>query len=259
MKYEKNDRARILTKDRKNAIQTIETIVGLDKASDVIDFFLNNDKQDVENRKNNLDTKLEETNEEFKVKHAELIEKQAEIKRIEGESELALMLTELETEKQKLNDKYKEWIAGKLALNILEKVKGKYEIEKQPDVIKSSSVYFSKITNEKYSRISASLEDKEVSVFDSHERAKKLHQLSRGTKEQLLISLRLGFIEEYEKTSEPLPLIVDEVLVNFDPIRAKQTARVLHKFAENRQILIFTCHPITSEYFEDLPINVIEV
>ena len=259
LKYAKNDRVRELTNERKNAIKTIETIVGLGKATEVIEYFSNNEKQNVENQKNNLRDKLGKTEEELKVRHAEFIEKQTEIKRIEGESELALMLTELETEKQKLNNKYKDWLAGKLALKILEKAKGKYEIEKQPEVIKNSSKYFSKITDGKYTRISASLEDKDVSVFDSHERSKKLLQLSRGTKEQLLISLRLGFIEEYEKTSEPLPLIIDEVLVNFDPSRAKQTAKVLHKFAENRQVLIFTCHPITKEYFEGLSVNVIEV
>ncbi|MDQ3683499.1 MAG: hypothetical protein M3352_10595, partial [Bacteroidota bacterium] len=108
-------------------------------------------------------------------------------------------------------------------------------------------------------QISASLEKKDVLVFDANKRAKQIDQLSRGTKEQLLISLRLGFIDEYENTTEPLPLIVDEVLVNFDPVRAKQTAKILHEFAENRQILIFTCHPVTKDYFENLPINIIEV
>lgn len=259
MKYEKNNRVKTLMTEKKNAIQTIEAIIGLGKTTEVIEYFLNNEKQTVENQKNNFHNKLAETEEEFKLKHSELVEKQTEVKRIEGESELALMLTELETEKQKLNNKYKDWLAGKMALKILEKVKGKYEIEKQPEVIKNSSKYFSKITDKKYTRISASLEDKDVSVFDSYERSKKLNQLSRGTKEQLLISLRLGFIEEYEKTSEPLPLIVDEVLVNFDSIRAKQTAKILHEFAENRQILIFTCHPSTKDYFENLPVNVIEV
>lgn len=258
-KYKHNDRIKELIAKKKNACQTIETIVGLGKVNEITDYFSHKEKQVVVTEKNDLDNELKKKAEEFKSKHSELIEKKTEIRRIEGESELALILTELETEKQKLNDKYSSWITGKIALKILEEVKAKYEIEKQPEVIKNSSVYFAKITNEKYKRINASLQEEDVNVFDSNERSKKLDQLSRGTKEQLLISLRLGFIEEYEKTAEPLPLIVDEILVNFDPARAKQTAKILHHFAENRQVLIFTCHPITKDYFENLQVNIIEV
>jgi uncharacterized protein YhaN len=258
-KYEENKNVKELMNKRNISVDTIEKIAGLNKYNAVKGFWESNEKNQVEKDKTNLENKLKTKNEENNSKNLELGEKKTEVKRIEGESELALVLTELETEKQKLNNKYSDWVAGKIALKILEKVKEKYEIEKQPNVIKNSSIYFSKITNEKYKRISASLEDKDVSVFDSNERSKKLHQLSRGTKEQLLVSLRLGFIEEYEKTAEPLPLIVDEVLVNFDSTRANRTAKILHEFAENRQILIFTCHASTKDYFEDLPVNLIEL
>ena len=140
-------------------------------------------------------------------------------------------------------------------MKLLEDEKNKYEKEKQPDVIKNSDIYFSKITGERYTRINVSLDDKDVSVFDKRQASKKIEQLSRGTKEQLLISLRLGFIKEYERKAEPLPLIVDEVLVNFDPERAEKIAEILHEFGKNRQVLIFTCHPETIEYFNKLDIN----
>ncbi len=65
------------------------------------------------------------------------------------------------------------------------------------------------------------------------------------------MSLRLGLIEEYEKHSEPLPIILDDVFVNADPRRTKIIASVLEKFAKNRQIIIFTCHPNLAFYFSD--------
>ena len=104
-----------------------------------------------------------------------------------------------------------------------------------------------------------SLDESDIAIFDSREVSKNIEQLSRGTKEQLLISLRLGFIEEYETKAEPLPVIVDEVLVNFDPDRAKRAAEIFQEFGKNRQILIFTCHPSTIEYFDRSIINLIEL
>ncbi|MGR3219829.1 MAG: ATP-binding protein, partial [Candidatus Anammoxibacter sp.] len=257
--YEENNKVKELIKSRKNAVITIEMIAGLDKSDEVIDFLKKNDKQDIDKKVKTLANGISENSTQLNDKNTESGKKKNEIEQIEGESELAEVMTELESEKQKLQNAYKDWVTYKIALKILADVKEKYEKEKQPEVIKNSSTHFNKITGERYKRISVSLDERDVSVFDSREASKKIAQLSRGTKEQLLISLRLGFIEEYEKKAEPLPVIVDEVFVNFDPNRAKRTAEILHEFGENRQILIFTCQPITTEYFNDLTINLIRM
>ena len=96
-------------------------------------------------------------------------------------------------------------------------------------------------------------------VFDENNAAKGIDQLSRGTREQLLISIRLGFIEEYEKKTEALPLVLDEILVNFDRDRAGRTAAILHDFSRHRQTLLFTCHPETRSLFGNLPVNFITI
>lgn len=258
-KYEDNNKRKELIRDRKNAVETIETITGLDKSDQVIDFLNENDKDYIENDVKQLESEISDKEKEQNIRNNESGEKKNELKRIEGEAELAEVMTELETEKQKLHNAYKFWLAGKISLKLLAEVKQKYEKEKQPEVIKNSSTYFSKITGERYKRISVSLEEKNVSIFDPKEASKKIGELSRGTKEQLLISLRLGFIKEYETKSEPLPVIVDEVLVNFDPNRAKRTAEILHEFGENRQILIFTCHPTTTKYFDSSATNLTQI
>lgn len=258
-KYEQNYKVKELIEDRKNAVVNIETVVGLNKSDKVIEFLTARNIEDIKKEKNDLDDKIEINREELKNKNTELGEKKNELRQIEGESELSEIMTGLESERQKLFDAYKKWMAGKIAVKILTDVKSKYEKEKQPEVIKNSNNYFSRITGERYKRMNVSLDEKGVTVFDAREASKKIEQLSRGTREQLLISLRLGFIEEYERKAEPLPVIVDEVLVNFDPDRAKKTAEVLYEFARNRQVLIFTCHPETVEYFKPKDINKINI
>lgn len=258
-KYEENNKVKEHLDEKDAAIQTIDTIVGLNKADEVMEYLNANEKQEIESRFSELTSEIDIKVQESKEKNNELGGKKAEIERIEGESELAEVMTELETEKQKLQNTYKNWCSGKIALKFLTEVKAKYEREKQPEVIKNSSKYFNKITGDGYKRIRVSLDEKDVAVYYSQEASKKIGQLSRGTKEQLLVSLRLGFIEEYEKQSEPLPIIVDEVLVNFDPYRARQTAEILQEFGKDRQILIFTCHPETKDYFDSSTINIIQI
>lgn len=67
-------------------------------------------------------------------------------------------------------------------------------------------------------------------------------QLSQGAKEQLLLCLRLAVAQELA-TDEPQVLILDDVLVNTDPIRQDRILDVLGAQTDRLQILILTCHP----------------
>ena len=258
-KYIENEQIINLNDQRKNAMEKIETIAGINKVEEVLQWLSEHDKPYMESRIAELDTLLDVKGQQTAELHKEKGSKIKEKERIAGESDLAEELTALETHRQKLRDAYKQWLSGQLALKVLTGVRSNYEKEKQPTVIKNAGHYFGTITGGKYSGIRASLEGREMSVYDSRQASKDLEQLSRGTKEQLLVSLRLGFIEEYERQAEPLPVVADEILVNFDPARARQAAMILQEFAAQRQMLIFTCHPSTVDFFDRNKIQVIDV
>ena len=69
------------------------------------------------------------------------------------------------------------------------------------------------------------------------------------------MSMRLGLIQEYEKRSEPMPIIMDDILVNFDDNRGPATIQALQSFASDRQVLIMTCHNSTLQQYRDLGAN----
>lgn len=258
-KYRTNDRVISLRDERKEKLATIEVIAGKGESQKVIDYLENNSKEDITNRLSAMEMEIAGKSESLKVLHTQLGGKKNELKHIESESELTEILTELETEKQKLGLAYREWIENKVALKILTDVRERFEREKQPEVIRNSGRIFSKITDGRFSRISATMDKKEILVFDEHNTAKKVDQLSRGTREQLLISLRLGFIEEYEAHSEALPVVVDEIFVNFDHERTIRAAEIFSEFASDRQVIIFTCHPSTADYFDRKKINLVRL
>ncbi len=75
-------------------------------------------------------------------------------------------------------------------------------------------------------------------------------QLSRGTREQLYLAFRLAVVRDFADRHGALPLITDDVLVNFDLERAKGAIRLLSRLSEQQQVIAFTCHPWLREAFE---------
>lgn len=69
------------------------------------------------------------------------------------------------------------------------------------------------------------------------------NQLSTGTREQLYLAIRLAYVLYYCKSNQPLPIVIDDVLVNFDEKRSRQTLAVLTDISKSTQVLFFTCHP----------------
>ena len=134
---------------------------------------------------------------------------------------------------------------------MLEQAKVNYEKERQPSVIQSAQKIFSQITDGKYQRIFKPLDSDEILADESSGLRKKVYELSRGSREQLYLAMRLGLIEEYEIRSEPLPIIMDDVLVNFDDSRGKKVLEILGSFAKERQVIILTCHKHTVEIYKE--------
>ncbi len=257
--YRQNNRVKHLEDERNNSVQTIESILGLGKSDDVISYFNVHQKEQVESEIEELKAVTEEMNERVKEQRSKMGELRNEIKRVEEGSDMAASMTGLETAKHKLHTAVTDWLSGRMALELLIEVRSEYEREKQPAVINNAARFFSAVTAGRYNRLHVSMGDRDVQVYDDKGVFKTTHQLSRGAREQLLMSLRLGFIEEYEKQAEPLPLVADEVLVNFDPDRARRMADVLYEFSIDRQMLMFSCHPEILDLFDGKDVNLIKL
>ena len=76
--------------------------------------------------------------------------------------------------------------------------------------------------------------------------APKLADIGVAVFEQPVAANRLSGFARLKKQGA-LPIIMDDVLVNFDPVRAREVAREVAGVAERRQVLVFTCHPTTRD------------
>ncbi|WP_437777418.1 AAA family ATPase [Sorangium sp. So ce1097] len=66
--------------------------------------------------------------------------------------------------------------------------------------------------------------------------------LSDGTRDQLYLALRLASLEHHARTGEPMPLILDDLLIHFDDDRARAALAVLGELTATTQVLFFTHH-----------------
>ncbi|HTX69494.1 MAG TPA: hypothetical protein VMH50_10165 [Thermoleophilia bacterium] len=101
-----------------------------------------------------------------------------------------------------------------------------------------------------------------IVVIDSSGVRKSPEQLSTGTKQQLYLSIRLALVRMFAARSEPLPIVMDDCLVNFDPVRAGSLAALLTERSADGQALLFTCHPETADLLQRQtagPVRVIEL
>ena len=70
--------------------------------------------------------------------------------------------------------------------------------------------------------------------------------LSQGTKTILSLALRLAMAEYFLKDAGGF-LMMDDPLVDLDPERQGRAAESLRSFGEEKQLLLFTCHPSSAE------------
>ncbi|AKB75206.1 DNA double-strand break repair Rad50 ATPase [Methanosarcina lacustris Z-7289] len=168
-----------------------------------------------------------------------------QIEQLEHGSEGSLARVMQESLLEGLHEKSREWASLVLARKVLAKAIEVYEKERQPAVIVESQAFFSKITGGRYTRIYSPLNSSEIYVEDREGHHKSVPELSRGTAEQLYLSLRFGFIREFGRHSESLPVVFDDVLVNFDPERCKNTCEAIKDLVSGNQVFYFTCHPET--------------
>jgi uncharacterized protein YhaN len=144
-----------------------------------------------------------------------------------------------------LTDAARRWSVLTICLRFLQEARQIYEKDRKQPVLRESEQFFRTITNSRYQTIVAPHGEESLQVIGANGSRYDLDILSRGTAEQLYLSLRFGYIQEFGRRARPLPVVMDDILVNFDPARARAAITTMLELAESNQVLFFTCHPET--------------
>ncbi|MFP4475267.1 MAG: AAA family ATPase [Desulfatibacillaceae bacterium] len=156
----------------------------------------------------------------------------------------------------------------KLAGALLARAVERYRERSQNPVLDRASGIFARITNNAYTGLVAGYDDRdEPALFAkrlSGEPELPVSALSEGTADQLYLAVRLASVEAWTAGGEPMPFVVDDILVKFDNDRAAAALKVLADLSDRVQVIFFTHHrhlvdlarehvPGDRVFFHDLP------
>ncbi|MSP63350.1 MAG: hypothetical protein EXR72_24005 [Myxococcales bacterium] len=130
-----------------------------------------------------------------------------------------------------------------LASVLLQREIERYRERNQGPLLSRASDVFRSLTGGSFRSLRTAFDDGDKAVLrcvaaDGGE--KDVAGLSTGTQDQLYLALRIASLEQSCRANEPLPLILDDVLLTFDEPRAQHTLAVLGDLAARMQILYFT-------------------
>lgn len=132
-----------------------------------------------------------------------------------------------------------------LAKRMLERSMALWESTGKPQVYHEAGQLLSLITGGRWVEVSLAATGSIV-VRDAGGNEAKPRHLSLGTCQQLYLALRIALLMNAGEVGRNIPVLADDILVNFDGERRKGAAEALARLAQKRQVIVFTCHRETA-------------
>ena len=151
----------------------------------------------------------------------------------------AILSARLEQVEKELERRRREYQAISIAMETLQQANAQLQQRFSPQLNRAAGALLKRLTGGKYHALSL---DKELEASASGERDVLPHSalyLSKGTVDQIYLAVRLAVCD---LCFPDAPLVLDEALAAFDDVRAKRALELLQELAEQRQILLFSCH-----------------
>ena len=118
-----------------------------------------------------------------------------------------------------------------------------------PALNKNVSAILKKITRGTYSEVGVA-DDYSITIKDNTQWGRELDFFSNGTLDQVYFALRLGIIGLAYDSEMRLPLILDDSFVQYDDVRLASVLEYLNEYAQEHQVLLFTCHRREAEILQ---------
>lgn len=133
----------------------------------------------------------------------------------------------------------------RLAAHFLQSQVERFRKENQGPLLARSGHVFQNITCHAFSGLAAEFNADDMPVLVGVRPDKStvpVAGMSDGTRDQLYLALRLAALDQHLTKKEPMPLILDDLLITFDDKRASAILPQLLELARRTQILLFTHH-----------------
>ena len=192
----------------------------------------------------NLNDEISSYEKELAVYDTNIGELSNELKGMDGSSRAAQLMENAEGILLSIRKDVERYLKLQVASSILKFEIERYRQRNQSPILRRAGEIFRELTINSFSTIETDYrDDKPVLMCRRHTgELIGVKALSEGTCDQLYLALKLATLEKYLTENEPLPFIVDDILVNFDDRRAQSCLEILVELAKKIQVIFFTHH-----------------
>ncbi|WP_201092256.1 YhaN family protein [Thiocystis minor] len=137
------------------------------------------------------------------------------------------------------------FIRLRLAAHFLRNQIERFREENQGPLLEKSGQAFKQMTQGAFDGLAATFNNEDVPVMVGRRvggATVPVEGMSDGSRDQLYLALRLAAMDRYLEDYEPMPLILDDLLITFDNERARAILPQLADLARRTQIFLFTHH-----------------
>ncbi len=172
-------------------------------------------------------------------------EKKNQLRQMDGNAKAAEAAEQGAQLLAKLRRLAERYIQLKVAGHVLKSEIERFRSENQTPVLAITSRYFSELTLGSFAGLLTDENDQgdPILVGTRPNGARVLvERMSSGTRDQLYLALRLASFEWRLASHEPMPFILDDILVNADDARSRAALKILGELAAKTQVILFTHH-----------------
>jgi len=177
-------------------------------------------------------------------RHGKLIEAETALGRVDGDAVAADAEQRAADAAARLSNLITEYASARLSSSIISEVIETYQQRYQGPLLARASELFATITGGRFAKVATDF-DEDITILvgvRANGKRETVGNLSSGTRDQLFLALRLAAIESHVGNQEPMPVVVDDIVINFDDASASATFKVLAELSKRTQVLFFTHH-----------------
>jgi len=170
-----------------------------------------------------------------------------------GESDRGLQERQFELSiiEQQFAERHEQLVSLKHMQTVIDGVGSTVTTRRDSQVLQEASTFLSRMTGGRYVRFRFDEAASRMIIVDHQQREFRPGQLSRGTHDQAVLSLRLAVVHELARRGMQFPLFLDEALADSDETRIRQAVDILAELSRSGLQLIFlTCQEYLVDMFE---------
>ncbi|MGI8557760.1 MAG: AAA family ATPase [Solirubrobacteraceae bacterium] len=192
---------------------------------------------------------LQEQADELRQERDQLKEQLGESKRALGEAETNTAAVQaaqdVELARARVQRAAIAHAKAKLSAAVVRRAIDRYRRLHQDPLLRRANDLFGRFTLASFVELFVDVDDRGQAVLIGRQRdrvLKRVPEMSKGTREQLFLALRIAAIERYVATSGPVPVIFDDVFIESDEPRSERIFGAIGELATKTQVIVLTHH-----------------